>query len=219
MGALIHLVWLLLLAVVWGTNRAAKRERERANSARRPMAVPDRRQAGENSMEQNDVDQFLDEVLGRRGAAQQRPKPPAQQQAEPVVLRPGAASTPQQRARAPQRRPQRPAAQRPAPAGRPAAKPAPPAAPGELMNMGLVKQAMNKAAASTTQAASDADQAASAAGGAASLRSVSAQATARQQQAAMGDIRALLSSPAEIRRAILIREILGPPVALRRRKM
>ena len=162
-------------------------------------------------MEPHDVDQFLDEVLGRGRPAQPPGPPPVDQPPNVIVLRPGAPPPPPQR-RQPQRRPPRPAVQRPAQARR-GSQPQPPAqtqAPKRSAFAQSVSDSVDQAAAATGSAGAATTEAAA-------LKDSTR--TAGRQGSIGNEILAMLRSPADVRRALVIREILGPPLALRRRRL
>ena len=163
-------------------------------------------------MEPHDVDQFLDEVLGRGRQARQAGQPPAAQPAQVIVLRPGAAPPPPPQRRQPQRRQQRPVAPRPAQArrGGQAQPPPQPEATKRSAFAQSINESVDRAAAATGTAGDATTEAAG-------LKDSSSR-TASRQAALGSEILAMLRSPVDVRRAIVLREIIGPPLALRRRK-
>jgi hypothetical protein len=209
-GGLIHLIIMLVALGVWVINTLL-RKREEEDESPRQQAAPRRPvRAGVNPMEPHDVDQFLDGVLGRA-----RPAQPAGQAQPPeiIVLRPGAAPPPppQQRRPAQQRRPQRPVAQRPAQSRRAGQAPPPPQSETSKRSAFAqsIKESVDQAAAATGSA------------GAATTEAAELKDSSRiaGRHASIGnDILAMLRSPADVRRALVLREILGPPLALRRRR-
>jgi hypothetical protein len=205
LGGLIEIVIFLVIVGIAAINKvlAARREQEP------PMPVPPRQpqrrplqtaQAGMNPMETNDVDQFLDEVLGR-GA--RRPVPPVPEKPV-VILRPTNVPAGQQAPIRPPRTPiVRPAAR---PVRRTGAAPAPPPLEPKVRSKfsETVQKDVDEAAAATQVA---------------NLTQKGVQSPMARQRSAANDVLGMLRSPSDIRRAILIREILGPPVALRRRRL
>jgi hypothetical protein len=211
-GGLIHLIILLVAFGVWVINTLLRKRDEEGESQTRQMPPRQRAQAGVNPMEPHDVDQFLDEVLGRGRPVPQAGQPPAGQPPNVIVLRPGGPPPPPPQRRPPQqRRPQRPVAQRPAQArgGRQVQPPA--------------QQQASKRSAFAQSISDSVDQAAAATGsaGAATTEAAALKDSTRTagRQASIGnDILAMMRSPVDVRRALVLREILGPPLALRRRK-
>jgi hypothetical protein len=216
-SSLLEVVIFLVIAGIMAINKilAARREEPPPPTRRvvqRPVPLPRPPEMAANPMEPQDVDQFLDEVLGRGAAV---PKPPPAAAPKPVViLRPTQPPPPVPQA-PPRMEPRRPVVR---PAVRPVIRPAvvravrtpasqvpPPAPPPEKMRSKFsesVQKDVDKAAAATSEAA-DLTQ-----------RVVET----KRVESVTSAIGAMLRSPAEIRRAILIREILGPPLALRRRQ-
>jgi hypothetical protein len=214
-GALTGLIELIIILVFVGIaaiNKILAARREQETTVRRPQRYPmQQADAGMNPMESKDVDQFLDEVLGR-GAQARQPVPPVPDK-RVVVLRPSRppspASAPQPRNPPQVQRPiTRPVVPRPArvvgPAGSVPAVPPP------------EPRARSKFSESVQR---DVDQAANATHAAAALQNTGLQSETTRRWAEATDISAMLQSPPDIRRAILIREILGPPVALRKRRV
>ena len=158
-------------------------------------------------MEPQDVDQFLDEVLGRGAAAGQRVPP--QKGAPVVILRPtNPPPVPQGRPRPEVRRP----------VARPVApRSVRPARPAQAQPQAAYQQPPKVRSQFSESVQKDVDQAAAATHEAAALNSTFLQ-TDTVRRGPIVDVVAMLRSSNDIRRAILVREILGPPVALRRRR-
>ena len=160
-------------------------------------------------MEPQDIDQFLDEVLGRGRKAgpaiQRQAGDPA---AKVVVLRPG--NPPPQPGARPGQAARRPAQQirirppRPPAMAKPAA-PQPSATPARSSFSQSVQQDVDNAAAATHDAAE---------------LKVDAKATGPSRvELELAAIRSVLKSPADLRRAMLLREIIGSPLAHRTRHL
>jgi hypothetical protein len=207
LGHLVELVFTLIVVGVIAINKMLAARREEQVPGQRAQRAPERpAQAGVNPMEPQDVDQFLDEVLGRGATAGKRV--PAQEAPPVVILRPtNPPPVPQTRARPEVRRPvARTVVPRPARPARPAkVQGAPPPQP----------KVRSKFSESVQK---DVDQAAAATLDPAALSNTGLDAEKTRQRSSVNDVIAMLRSPADIRRAILVREILGPPVALRRRR-
>lgn len=207
-GNLIEVVLFLVVLGVMAINKilaARKEEQAMQPPVRRlPNRPPPR--AGVNPMEPQDVDQFLDEVLGRGG---QRPQP--QKEPPVIILRPtnvppvpqvpAPLARPRQEVRRPVPRVVVPRSVKPA--GRQGR--VPPVPPPEQKTRSKFSESVQK----------DVDQAAAATQEAAALRMGTTLETTRRNTSPH-DIIAMLRSPADVRRAILLYEILGPPKARRR---
>ncbi len=204
-SSLIHLIILLVVGGVWLINKILSGRERPPDEPRRPRPLPRQLISGVNPMETHDVDQFLVEDVGR--GAQPGPMIARQPESPPVdvvMLRPSAARPPQ-----PPRPGSRPAVrQRAARSGRARAAGEPQHGPPPITTpmkniLHETKQAMDRAAASTGEAAS---------------LNVTPQELTTAQRLAARDLGSLLKSPADLRRAVVLREVLGPPLALRRRQ-
>ena len=194
----------LVVGGIWLINQILSKRDSEPPPAERPRPLPPRRRPIREGMEPKDVDQFLDEVMGRGGVGNAGARPQAGvPEGRVVVLRPS-----QQPGRPrPQQEPRR--ATRPA-AMRPEQQPTP-------AQSVLVKEIPTGSKATfSEQVQQSVDQAAAATQSAAALRPTIQQ-PLRHSAFEPSAFATMLKSPTEIRRAFLLREILGPPRAHRRR--
>ena len=180
------------------------KEEEEPEIRRRPRPLPRARNEGQEKMNPRDIGDLLDEVLAeRRTAEPPRPKPVVVSRGtEVVVMRPGA-------------RPQRATGRaRPAPMARPVTQPAKPPSYRPRTEVEPAPTPLPaRSPGSVQQAAS---------------QSSMAQATAAQQPVGQAQrpgrildplgLMTLLRSRDNIRRAIILSEVLGPPLSQRRRR-
>jgi hypothetical protein len=205
-GGFVELIIFLVVLGVMAINKMLAARKEEQQPVRRVARRPEQpAQAGVNPMEPQDVDQFLDEVLGRGAPAAPRVPP---QKTPVVILRPtNPPPVPQTRPRPEVRRPVTRAV---------VPRQVRPARPSTVQ---AVPQSQPKVRSQFSESVQkDVDHAAAATHEAAALSNTSQQGDPSRRSATVTDIVAMLRSPADIRRAILVREILGPPMAMRRRK-
>lgn len=209
-GGLLHLIIPLVVFGVWLIKTLLRNREEKGDSPARQKPPPRRPvQAGVNPMEPHDVDEFLDEVLGRGRPVARAGQPPAAPPPNVVVLRPGGPPPPPAQRRPPQQRRPRPVAQRPAQAR------------GQIQP--TAQQQASKKSAFAQSISDSVDQAAAATGSAGDATTKAAELkdstrTTVRQTSIGEDILAMMRSPVDVRRALVLREILGPPLALRRRQ-
>jgi hypothetical protein len=219
-GNLLEIAIFLVIGGIMAINKILAARREEPQQPRRVVprpvstpraAPPPPRPApmSANPMEPQDVDQFLDEVLGRGQAVPQRP--PAA--GRPVVILRPTEPPPVPQAR-PQPEPRRPVVR---PAIRPAIRPVVPRPARTVREAVPVPPQETKTRSKFSESVQkDVDKAAAATSEAADLTQRKMESIRSEPPAS--SIGAMLRNPAEIRRAILIREILGPPLALRRQR-
>ena len=206
----IQILFFLVVAGVAIINKILE-SRRKQQEQRTPWLRPpaERAPRPEANMEPKDVDQFLDEVLRGRGAKPARPEPqaPKAPERDVVVLRPGRPPAPP-RPRQPQRRPQQPAkrAQRTL----------------EQAETSSARSLVDSPSAPRGDSMQDAkraiDQAAMAASNAGALEPTTLQPQTGPGPAIGASLLAALRTPADLRRAVLLSEIFGPPRAHRRRR-
>ncbi len=207
LGGLIHLIILLVIGGIALSNKLVEKHRERKKRAAERRLLAGWQPEGRNKMESNDIDQFLDEMLGKaRGQRRPPPQPAEVLEAEVVVLRPSRPSVPPARRVQQQRR---------------VARPVPSRSPQQAASAGGPKALVDSVAPAKSdfsrQIQSAVDQAANAATAAGALQPT----LQSQQSSAMAvafGIMSALRTPADIRRAFLLSEIFGPPRALRGRR-
>lgn len=205
-GPLIKVGVFVVAGGIWLINQLLGKKGQEKQAAPMPRQWPQpKRPQMAEPVGQGDIDDFLDEVMGRGAAPLQRPPAPPRQ-AEPVVLRPQQPRPPVRRpetrpaGRQPQRRPPRP----PTPAEQ-AMKPPPMATPVASGFTESVQQDMVQAAGATQAAGA--------------LTPATRQASLQRRTVDVGTLVAMLKSPADFHRAVLLSEVLGPPLARRRRRV
>lgn len=192
----------LVIFGIWIVNHIFGNKSEKPEPPRRsrPPRAP-----GQPRPEQREIDDFLAEVLGKKSGAS--PSAPA---AEPVVLRPvneqRSRVQPFKPANAPIARPlaARPAAKAPS---RAAAKPKPARSTIRPESLGShMVTALNRYMDSAVEHATP------------TAPTIAATVQVRRQSLDVAIITQMLHSPSSMRQAIMLTEILGPPVSRRRRR-
>ncbi len=205
LGVLIKLGVGLVVLVVALINRFAAKAQENADRAARPRPLPRPRAQGGGRAGHEDIDQFLDHVLGRRpqGGGPGQDRTPAD---DVVVLRPSPA-----RSAAPRPRPDPRAAARSGSAARvpkaarpPEAEPAtpPPLVANDPNAVDSARQISNQASAAMQAAAA--------------LQPAEQQ-TARRGEFDVRTVLGALRTAKDVRRALVLSEVLGPPRSRRGR--
>ncbi|MBI3464001.1 MAG: hypothetical protein HY000_13225 [Planctomycetes bacterium] len=203
-GWIIQVVIWLVVAGVTIINRIMKGKDEEPETRPRARALPRARNEGQENMNPRDIGDLLDEVLAERRVVEPaRPKPVVVPRGtEVVVVRPAG-------------RPQRATGRaRPAPMARPVTQPA------KRLPTRVTTEAQPAPAPVTARSSGSVQQAAG-------QPPMTSQATTAQQPVGQAkrpgrtpdalSLFALLRSRDDIRRAIILSEVLGPPVSRRRR--
>ena len=212
MGNVVELIIFLVIGGIAVINKILAKQRDAEPPPRpdlRPIPPRQRPNLYAEPVEPKSIDQYLDQVLRGGPIADAQPPAPPPRPPSVIVLQPGKPIPPK-----PPVRP-RPETRRPP------NRPAKPQAIRAVQSPAIQPPPLVKPTLDLMQSAKEAvSRAAEAAQTAASLQQIAPQATrAPLPRIGTSELQALLRSPADIRRAIILREILGPPVAHRRHRV